>query len=487
MKQVRVPTLLAILCCLCSGNAKCQGVMNSSAVVFSTGKTGNITHLLPRTAIPLDTKVTITVEAAPLESMPLTTVLPDNRGDHWQIMIRDAQSGEAIQGLGWGRNEDRQIGSISVATVIAPPLKTGSIDVPVYEGKVYEDSRWNSFEIAINPETGKPYPTLQSNYKTAVDLMNSAGDQWKSHNYYVFNNTGPGGAAIGSEGFYQSRNFNGTPADNCHQFARFAFAEAEKRSDVTMAVMPIKSGIVNLDTKNIGPSVSFAEPQQGDTYQEPTEAGKSRNFAYYDKGVLHSLADLLETGEEIVEVREDMREDRRERKAREQGERERKAAEEERLRQQQLAAQRKQDKTKKSAKQPERKPGKTSAKQTPKAPSTTTSSAKKKPVEKTPNVQEKDTSPADNDSPQEYEPFSIDVGPIKDAGDILEIYSENRALMLGAGARELVQTAMSTGDEWYRKQKARVNALPAGHPQKAQASELIEQIYQAFCGLKDRF
>lgn len=66
------------------------------------------------------------------------------------------------------------------------------------------------------------------------------------------------------------------------------------------------------------------------------------NTPVLNKDVLHSLADLLETGEEIVEIREDMREDRRERKAREQAERERKAAEDaERLRQQQLAEQRK--------------------------------------------------------------------------------------------------------------------------------------------------
>lgn len=136
--------------------------------------------------------------------------------------------------------------------------------------------------------------------------------------------------------------------------------------------MPIKSGIVNLDTKNIGPSVSFAEPQQGDTYQEPTETGKSRNFAYYDKGVLHSLADLLETGEELVEVREDMREDRRERKAKEQAERDRQAAlEAERLRQQQLAEQRqKKTETKKNS-------DKTAAtKNTPSSEKTTSSSTK---------------------------------------------------------------------------------------------------------------
>ena len=477
MKQVRFPTLLAILCCLCSGNAKCQGVMNSSAVVFSTGKTGNITHLLPRTAIPLDTKVTITVEAAPLESMPLTTVLPDNRGDHWQIMIRDAQSGEAIQGLGWGRNEDRQIGSISVATVIAPPLKTGSIDVPVYEGKVYEDSRWNSFEIAINPETGKPYPTLQSNYKTAVDLMNSAGDQWKSHNYYVFNNTGPGGAAIGSEGFYQSRNFNGTPADNCHQFARFAFAEAEKRSDVTMAVMPTKSGIVNLDTKNIGPSVSFAEPQQGDTYQEPTETGKSRNFAYYDKGVLHSLADLLETGEEIVEVREDLRADRRERKAREQAERERKAAEEERLRQQQPDAQRRKA-------QSEQKKSKSSGAEVARRPTPTTQQnrpAGTKPATET-GTEPTDTGSQTSTTPPAQTTVRIDFTPLDNCTSILNS-SRN---LIGSLAASMVEVAMSDGEKAYSKLKSQIASLPDGD-RKQQLEQTLEAKYAAFKAAKSYY
>ena len=73
------------------------------------------------------------------------------------------------------------------------------------------------------------------------------------------------------------------------------------------------------------------------------------------------------------------------------------------------------------------------------------------------------------------------------AGTVLENYANNPALMLGAGAKELVQVEMSAGDKWYREWKAKLSALPDGHPQKAQAMQFVEQVYSEFCKLKAKF
>lgn len=93
-------------------------------------------------------------------------------------------------------------------------------------------------------------------------------------------------------------------------------------------------------------------PVEGKSQTKENSATVQTDIGGLKKDTLRSLADLLETGEDIVEVRQDMREDRAERKAKERAERERQAAEEaERLRQQQLAEQRKKDSQKKNSDQ----------------------------------------------------------------------------------------------------------------------------------------
>ena len=241
--------------------------------------------------------------------------------------------------------------------------------------------------------------------------------------------------------------------------------------------MPTKSGIVNLDTKNIGPSVSFAEPQQGDTYQEPTETGKSRNFAYYDKGVLHSLADLLETGEEIVEVREDLRADRRERKAREQAERERKAAEEERLLQQQLDAQRRKA-------QSEQKKSKSSGAEVARRPTPTTQQnrpAGTKPATET-GTEPTDTGSQTSTTPPAQTTVRIDFTPLDNCTSILNS-SRN---LIGSLAASMVEVAMSNGEKAYSKLKSQIASLPEGD-QKKQLEQTLEAKYAAFKAAKSYY
>lgn len=98
-------------------------------------------------------------------------------------------------------------------------------------------------------------------------------------------------------------------------------------------------------------SVSSVILNSKHTIESPSETVQTGS-GILNMDTLRSLADLLETGEDIVEVRQDIREDRAERKAKERAERERQAAEEaERLRQQQLAEQRKKDSQKKNSDQ----------------------------------------------------------------------------------------------------------------------------------------
>lgn len=116
-------------------------------------------------------------------------------------------------------------------------------------------------------------------------------------------------------------------------------------------------------------------PVEGKPQTKENSAAVQTDSGILNKDVLNSLMKFGETLEEDFEVREDMREKRRERKAREQAERERKAAEEpERLRQQQLAAQRKQNQKRES----ETKSNKATTRETPKS----TATSQSKPAQK---------------------------------------------------------------------------------------------------------
>ena len=160
------------------------------------------------------------------------------------------------------------------------------------------------------------------------------------------------------------------------------------------------------------------------------------------KDALHSLADLLETGEELVEVRQDMREDRRERKDREKTECERKAAEEEeRLRQQQLEEQRRNKDEKKSDKKDDKKNDKKDDKKDRKKDE---DDKKKDKVEKD-NVEKKDKEPkADN------KPKSQPSAPSIDFSKLNNLISQQVSLLRGI---------LSSGKKATSAQHAKFNSL----------------------------
>ena len=439
-KLVPISLICSLLVWLTPNEVKCQGVFNSSAAVFSTGTTGNINHLLPLDAVPSDTKVTITVESAPLESHPTVShLMPQDRGDHWQIVIRDAESKEPIQGLGWGKIDDKKLSNFPF----------------VYEGKLYEDSRWNEFQIARDSVTGAPYPVLNTHYGAAVEVLNSASDQWRDHYYHWLNDANPAGAFFGSKGYSKSTQFNGSPADNCQQFARFAFSEADKRLDVVKTVVQQKTGLVNLD--NVG---DFQSVSPIETHPVGNNLVENEEPPPLNKDVLHSLANLFETGEELVEVREDMREDRRERKAKEQAEREKRAAEEaaeaERLRQQRLAEQRERDQRRQSEKKSDKKSDKTTSKQTEK--STETSPPKSAQKTATP-TQTKKTQPTTT-QPSKNASASFDMSKMtsiyeKRMAVLKEIYALPEGETASAAQRQQVNSYLTE----YKAELARLEKL----------------------------
>lgn len=195
-------------------------------------------------------------------------------------------------------------------------------------------------------------------------------------------------------------------------------------------------------------------------------------------GALKSLADLLETGEEIVEVREDMREDRRERKAREQAERERKAAEEaERLRQQQIAAQRRKA-------QSEQKKSKSSGAEVARRPTPTTQQnrpAGTKPATET-GTEPTDTGSQTSTTPPAQTTVRIDFTPLDNCTSILNS-SRN---LIGSLAASMVEVAMSDGEKAYSKLKSQIASLPDGD-RKQQLEQTLESKYAAFKAAKSYY
>lgn len=187
--------------------------------------------------------------------------------------------------------------------------------------------------------------------------------------------------------------------------------------------------------------------------------------------VLHSLANLLETGEEFVEVRQDMREKRHERKAKEQAERERKAAEEaERLRQQQIEEQRKKKDAQKKKKSDKKTSGVGGAMSTP-----TTQQGRSAGTNPASG-----TEPANTDSQigaqQPAQPtVTIDFSPLDNCTSILNS-SKN---LIGSLAASMVEVAMSKGEEEYSKLKTQIASLPDGD-RKQQLEQALEAKYAAF-------
>lgn len=175
--------------------------------------------------------------------------------------------------------------------------------------------------------------------------------------YAAYNNTDMEGAIDGAIGFYQGKHIVDNAAKmewigkNCQLLAMESyFSKMESYptilewSQQNGGILPTGNGIVNLNNvRDDSPRI------------EKTSTG------LLNKDVLDSLMKFGETLEEGFEFREDLRADRRERKAREQAERERKAAEEELRRQQQPAEERKkaQSEQKKTDKKAEKKSSKT--------------------------------------------------------------------------------------------------------------------------------
>lgn len=296
--------------------------------------------------------VTVSVERRSLD-IPGGGLIDSKDGitHHEHIIVRDANTGEFIEDIGWG--------SSKINLLSDGPGKTFSEPEKVLSG-VYEKTG-NSFNM---------------DYSEYLQLRDDFVDQSKQYGYRVSNGLGKGdvidfatGGAVGvsyqvtkdlvfggkksadqmllngvvtwisNMSDYQreygtSKNVNGVSYMNCQYWAA-RFVEKLKTAPSVKLLNPESSTNAGKTALEIVDSIPPTIQAQDNQESLPDSSSSFRDN-------LRSLADLLETGEDIAEVRQDMREKRHERKAKEQAERERKAAEEaERLRQQQLEEQRK--------------------------------------------------------------------------------------------------------------------------------------------------
>lgn len=228
------------------------------------------------------------------------------------------------------------------------------------------------------------------------------------------------------QGYDTSKNVNGVSYMNCQYWAA-RFVEKLKTAPSVQLLNPesmTNMAKTELKTVDSIPPTIQAQCSQESISSEPSSFREN----------LHSLADLLETGEEVVEVRQGIREDRRERKDREKAERERKAAEEEeRLRQQQLEEQRRNKDEKTNDKKDDKKDRKKDEE-----------NKKKDKVEKD-NVEKKDKEPkAENKPKSQPSAASIDFSKLNN------LISQQVSLLRGI---------LSSGKKATSAQHAKFNSL----------------------------
>lgn len=299
-----------------------------------------------RRSIPTDDAlVTLNIESVPLQSGTFGFIsgfetatekvfgkevhIVNDRDKHWQLVVRDAKTGKAIDGLGWGSTQK-------------PVQYSKTLGSDYTEGGTYLDARLNASHPAIDPQTGKEFEPKVMTYGEAKESLENAKSSMAI--YTPYNDSDLMGAVIGKDVFYKGKHVVDNEAmmewiaKNCQQWARDEFSKINKPLlSEYLRERERAVGNVHADSEigNLNNTIGVPPPTNDSDMPE----------------VLKSLADLLETGEELVEVRQDMREDRAERKAKERAERERQAAEEaERIRQQQIADQRRNDERKKTEK-----------------------------------------------------------------------------------------------------------------------------------------
>lgn len=381
-------------------------------------------------------EVTVQVLQRPIEITGETGRSVNENLVHYQVAVREGGSnGEIIENYGWASANEYTVG-----VVISDP------------GKVYVDpdmTRYDSIPVAeIKTTWGEHY---------------EAKKQWESRAQKTRYSMNP----------LKQSDF----VEHCQNSAKWAF-DAEMARPGTVVTkefhFPGEGHTVNIDAAQV-PTLETMQTDSGMVNLTFAHEGISEavqvDSGIINKDTLHSLAELLETGEDIAEVRQDMREKRHERKAKEQAERERKAAEEaERLRQQQLEEQRKKkdaQKKKKSDKKTSEVGGAMSTPTTQQGRSAGTNPAS-------------GTEPANTDSQigaqQPAQPtVTIDFSPLDNCTSILNS-SKN---LIGSLAASMVEVAMSKGEEEYSKLKSQIASLPDGD-RKQQLEQALEAKYAAF-------